>query len=148
MSTRELERISLLAQINADRPEKLAELRGKTKEPEVPTQTQSTLERLVQERAQQIALEAERNELERRTKESQSHSQLYSDYRKTFPELFADGATCDRGRIHFRFREMPFSIFRGDKGYYMLEREGGAAKQLTSPPMPALIDLLAKEFSR
>jgi hypothetical protein len=124
------------------------------KEPKVSTQTfqlspvQSTLERLVQERAAQIALDAERKELERRTKENLSHSQLYSDYRKAFPDLFTDGATCDGGRIHFSFRETPFSVFRGDKGYYMLQREGGTAKELASPPMPALVDLLTKEFSR
>jgi hypothetical protein len=151
MSNAELEHISFLAQINADRPEKLAELAGKKKEGVTMNfnlKPQSELERLVEARAGQLALEAEQKELDRKRKESVTYEQLYKDYRKAFPALFDDGAICDGGRIHFKFRDTAFSAFRGDKGYYMLQREGGAAKELASPPMPALVDFLTKEFSR
>ena len=68
---------------------------------------QSELERLVEARAAQIALENEQKELDRKRKESVTFEQLYKDDRKAFPDLFTGATcpktTCDGGRIHFDF---------------------------------------------
>jgi hypothetical protein len=149
MSNAELEHISFLATINADRPEKLAELAApkKAEATKLSTMTKSYLETRVAEKLGEIEsqrIEAERVESQRKATALKTANDTV---RLSFKELLnRDGASVSDGRLHFTYHGKDYSAFVREGAWYLVDGAREIKFAGSGPATENLIETLAKEI--